>query len=128
MNKKMRELLSKIEELNKDARKALDDKEVDKSISLLDDIDALKKEYEAEKRLYEAEKEKVPEEPVKKKEQESSEKAFAAAARSGFQVEKDMSEGVKTSGGYTVPQDIQTKINLLRETNDSLQNMPVVSQ
>ena len=34
-----------------------------------------------------------------------------------------MSEGVAEDGGYTVPQDIQTKINELRESKDALQNL-----
>lgn len=45
-------------------------------------------------------------------------KEFADAARNGFQ--NSMSEGSKADGGYTVPEDIQTKINEYRETQASL--------
>ncbi len=51
-------------------------------------------------------------------------KAFAAAARAGFPVEKAagdyMSEGVDPDGGYTVPEDIVNRILRLRETRESL--------
>lgn len=51
-------------------------------------------------------------------------KAFAAAARNGFRVDKAagdmMSEGVDADGGYTVPEDISTKIINLREAKESL--------
>lgn len=51
-------------------------------------------------------------------------KNLAAAARKGFKVEKAagdmMSEGVDADGGYTVPEDIVTKIINLREAKESL--------
>lgn len=51
-------------------------------------------------------------------------KAFAAAARAGFPVDKAaggvMSEGVDADGGYTVPSDIVTKIITLRDSRESL--------
>lgn len=48
-------------------------------------------------------------------------KAFADAARAGF---KNLaSEGVPSDGGYTVPQDIQTKINQYKEAEFSLQSL-----
>lgn len=43
---------------------------------------------------------------------------FANAARAGFK--NSMSEGSKTDGGYTVPEDIQTKINEYRGAKASL--------
>lgn len=49
---------------------------------------------------------------------------LAAAARKGFRVEKAagdmMSEGVDADGGYTVPEDIVTRILKLREARESL--------
>lgn len=54
-------------------------------------------------------------------------KSFAAAARSGFRVDKSedapagyMREGGDSDGGYTVPSDIVTKIIALRESKESL--------
>lgn len=120
MNKKMRELLTKIEAKTLEAKEARDKNETDKAVSILDEIDALKKEYDVEKRLMEEEK---PEEPEKKAAPVDSVKAFANAARSGF---KGMNEGTPAQGGYTVPEDIETKINHYRENGDSLQTLITV--
>lgn len=47
-------------------------------------------------------------------------KAFAAAARSGFAVAKDLNEGGGEDGGYTVPEDIVTRVETLRDATASL--------
>lgn len=49
--------------------------------------------------------------------QTDSEKAFAAAARAGF---KGLSEGVLEDGGYTVPEDISTRIEKFRDAKAHL--------
>lgn len=46
------------------------------------------------------------------------EKEFADAARRGFR--NSMNEGTASEGGYTVPEDIQTRINTYREAKASL--------
>lgn len=120
MNKKMRELLTKIEAKTLEAKEARDKGETDKAATILDNIDDLKKEYDVEKRLMEEEK---PEEPEKKAAPVDAVKAFASAARSGF---KGMNEGTPAQGGYTVPEDIETKINHYRENGDALQNLITV--
>ena len=131
MNKRMRELLAKIEAKQKEARSYMDgeNKDVTKATALLDECDSLKAEYEAEKRLFEAEKAEVEPEAEKKveeKKQTDSVKAFAEAARNGFQ--KDMSEGSNTDGGYTVPEDIVTQIEKYRDAKGSLrQHVRVIS-
>lgn len=123
MNKRMRELLAMIEAKQKEARSYMDgeNKDVTKATALLDECDSLKAEYEAEKRLFEAEKAEVETEAEKKveeKKETDSVKAFAEAARNGFQ--KDMSEGSGPDGGYTVPEDIVTKIEHYRDAKASL--------
>ena len=121
MNKKMRELLTKIEAKTLEAKEARDKGETEKAMTLLNEMDDMKKEFEVEKRLMEEEK---PEEPeAKKAAPVDAVKAFADAARSGF---KAMNEGTPAQGGYTVPEDIETKINHLRENGDSLQSLITV--
>lgn len=56
--------------------------------------------------------------PVVPKTQDTVEAKFADAARHGFR--NVMTEGVPADGGYTVPEDIQTKINKLREATFNL--------
>ena len=53
--------------------------------------------------------------PVQNKDPE---KEFADAARRGFR--NSMNEGTPAEGGYTVPEDIQTRINTYREAKASL--------
>lgn len=125
MNKKMRELLAKIEAKQTEARSYMDgeNKDVNKAIALLDECDSLKAEFEAEKRLFEAEKADVAPEAEKKaeeKKQTDSVKAFADAARHGFT--KDMAEGVAADGGYIVPEDIVTRIERYRDAKASLRD------
>lgn len=123
MNKRMRELLVKLEAKQLEARSFMEgeNKDVTKATALLDECDSLKAEYEAEKRLFEMEKAEVKPEAEKKaeeKKQGDSVKAFAEAARNGFQ--KDMSEGSAADGGYTVPEDIVTRIERYRDAKASL--------
>ena len=47
---------------------------------------------------------------------------FAEAARHGFYT-NTMSEGTKADGGYTVPEDIQTKINQYKKATFSLESL-----
>ena len=125
MNKKMRELLSKIDEKTLQAKAFMDgeNKDVNKATELLNEVDTLKAEYEAEKRLFEMEKENNTPTVEEEKEVKSNDsmKAFAQAARMGFPKEVGkMSEGVAADGGYTVPEDVQTKINEYRTAKASL--------
>ena len=100
-----------------------ENKDVAKATALLDEADKLQAEYEAEKRLYEAEKAEVSdeaEEKAEKKKTGNAEKAFADAARTGF---KDLSEGSAADGGYTVPEDVVTRIEKYRDAKASLRQL-----
>jgi len=135
MNKKMRELLAKIEAkqaLAKGYTEEGENKDIEKAKAILNEIKALKEEYEVEKELFENEKEanKINEEEAKEVietienqregQKENSTKAFATAVKT--MVNKVMNEGAPESGGYTVPEDIVTKIEKLRETEESLRD------
>ena len=140
MNKKMRELLAKIENKQNLAKGYMEgeNKDVAKAKEILDEIKLLKEEYEVEKAIFESEKEtnKLNETDTKEvtkaidnqKEEvkEDSTKAFAKAVRT--MVNKVLNEGVAESGGYTVPEDIQTKIERLRETKESLRDLITVKK
>ena len=55
--------------------------------------------------------------------------AFAEAARAGFSnAYTGGSEGVKEDGGYTVPEDIKTKINMYKEDRFSLKSLVSVEK
>ena len=131
MNKKMRELLAKIAQKRMNARDCMDgeNKDLEKAAALMDEADELQKEYDLEKRLYENEKEEnTPSEEEAKeekatKEQKDNIKAVAEAIRN---VAKTLNEGTGTEGGYTVPNDIVTKIQELREAKSSLEDYVTV--
>ena len=128
MNKKMRELMTQIQAKTAEAKGFMDgeNKDVAKANELLDQVEALKSEYETEKRLYEMEKEvntpseKEIEDKKKENEEKDSVSKFAEDARNGFKADKAMNEGTATDGGYTVPEDIQTRINKYRDSKKSL--------
>lgn len=124
MNKKMRELLAQIEEKTTKAKVYLEDGDTEKANAALDEARKLKEQYEAEKRLYEMTKEtntpsdKELEVQKQQKQEISSEKAFADAARNGFKT--TMTEGTNADGGYTVPEDIRTRVESYRDSKESL--------
>lgn len=128
MNKKMRELLEKIK-----AKKAMADsfmeegenKDIEKAKSLLAEAKKLQEEFEVEQAAYELEKSLgVPEPkavvPAKDKTVEEHEK-FAKAIRS-FISGKGLVEGTGADGGFTVPEDISTRIEKYPEVEYSLLN------
>ena len=129
MNRKMRELLATIEEKTKEARGYMDgeNKDVAKASALLDEIADLKKEFETEKKLYELEKDdQIPEAKAQGTKQvksaEESLKAFGRAAKARFKTndyDGTLNESVSADGGYTVPEDILTRVETLREAEFS---------
>lgn len=129
MNKKMRELLAKITQKRMMAKGFMEDgenKDLEKAATLMDEADELQKEYDLEARMYAAEKkDNTPsEEDIQKdkaeKEEKNSIKAVADAIRA---VAKTMNEGTGTDGGYTVPEDVETRIRELREAKFSLEQL-----
>ena len=134
MNKKMRELLRKIEEKRALAQGYTEgeNKDLEKAKQILDEIDKLQEEYEVEKRLFEAEKEaeKLSDEDIAKvekaiedkkenkgKKEENSIEKFAKQIRN---IAKGLNEGTPADGGYTVPEDISTLVEQRREAKASL--------
>lgn len=128
MNKKMREILAKIQEKTAEAKSFMaegENKDVAKATALMDEVDVLKAEFETEKRIYEAEKaEGAPsDEMIETKAAEKAVDAvekFGRDARAGFRLDKTMNEGTAVDGGYTVPEDIVTKIETYRDSKFSL--------
>jgi HK97 family phage major capsid protein len=119
LNKKMKDLREQINTKTSQAKAFLADgegKDVDKATQLLNEADALEKEYDAEKRLFEREQEeakKLSGEQLGEKKRAEITSKFASTVRG--MVRKDgtvtaMTEGVAADGGYTVPEDISTKI------------------
>lgn len=127
MNEKMKNLKAKMASLLAAAKGYMEgeEKDIEKANAKMAEYNSAKAEYEAEKAIYEAEKEdakkavdEANKEDPKKTVKTDAVAKFAAAARAGFR--KDMSEGTAADGGYTVPQDIVTRIEELRDAKYSL--------
>lgn len=129
MNKKMRDILSKIQTKTAEAKAFMDgeNKDIDKANAIMDEVDTLQAEYEAEKRVYEADKMSgvqsatpvEPTEPTKSKSDESDAMKFAKAIRQF--VKKGLVEGVDEDGGYTVPDDVSTRVEHYKDVDYSLE-------
>lgn len=123
MNKKMREIMAKIQEKTALAKSFMtegENKDVEKATALMDEVDVLKAEYETEKRIYEAEKNEGVDnadahsgDGQEKDVELSGEQIIAKEVRSIMtrRADKDLQESVEADGGYTVPEDIVTKVN-----------------
>lgn len=136
MNKKMREILAKIQAKTAEAKSLMDgeNKDIEKANALLDEVDALQKEFEAEKRIFEAEKmtgaqSATPAEPKTDNKEVKTVSAiakFGQDAKAGFKLDKSMNEGTGLDGGYTVPEDVVTKIEEYRDAKKSLLSLVTV--
>lgn len=122
MNKRMREILAEIEAKTAEAKSFMsgENKDVAKANECMDKVAELKSEYETEKRIYEAEKATGIEgadphagtgDPEVK--ELTGEQIVAKEVRSIMTrvADKDLVESVDADGGYTVPEDIVTKVN-----------------
>ncbi len=129
------DLIAKINELNvliaaatEAAKKYLaeETKDVEKATQEINKAETLEKEKALYEKLVEREKEaasaKIAENPITT----SSEKAFADAFRAGFPVKKTANETTAADGGYTVPEDIRTKVEQYRDAKFSLRQLVTV--
>ena len=131
------ELLNKIKAKKTEVSDALRANDLAKAEAGKKELDDLQKEYEM---ALEIEAEDVTNElplpvpsglnPVNPEAQKDSTAEFANMARHGFT--NMMTEGTKASGGYTVPDDIQTRIETYRDAVFSLRKLvsiePVTTQ
>ena len=127
MNKEMRELLAKIQAKTAEAKGLMEgeNKEVEKANALMDEVEALQKEFDLAKKIYEQEKANGAQSatvPVEPQGQEPEVKELSADEIVAKEVraimkpakyanDKGLVESVDADGGYTVPEDIQTRVN-----------------
>ena len=122
MNKKLLELLDKINGKKAEIKNLVDQGKIEEAKNAKEELKTLQDEFDILKDLEDGDFQNMTQqvktgaaEPVQKKD---SVKEFADAARSGFR--NIMKEGTPAEGGYTVPEDIQTRINTYREARASL--------
>lgn len=130
MNKKLLELLNRIQEKKKSIKNLAEAGKLEDAANEKEELKKLQQKFDILKDLEDTEDEKLkdlakdgekvpmnptPEGPV------DHVKEFANAARNGFKnVATSMTEGTGANGGYTVPEDIQTRINKYRDAEFSL--------
>lgn len=120
MNKKMRELKAQMEVLNEEATKLFEAKDLEGAESKLAEIENLEREYKVASKLFADEKEEVADDVVEKAKVVDKVKAFAEGIK---KVRNSMNETTGTDGGYTVPEDVSTDIEHLREAKFSLEQL-----
>lgn len=124
MNKKMRELQTEILKKTNAAQALMEEetKDVTKANSLLDEADALQKEFDTLARLEKKIKAEVPEMPVIAKKEEVSgfqvlNKLFSHQTLTDTE-KSSLISGTSAENGenYLIPQDVKLEINELRKT------------
>lgn len=124
MNKKLLELLDSINEKKALVQNLVADGKLEEARSEKEQLMELQNKFDILKDIEDEEainmQQRAAENTAKPVEEKNSVKEFANAARNGFRVNNSMNEGTPEEGGYTVPEDIQTKINEYRTARASL--------
>lgn len=124
MSKELLEILDKINDKKAEVKKLAEENKLEEAKKAKEELKELQAKFDLLKDLEDGEtgalEDKQKNGKIKKAEDKDSVKEFADAARKKFKVENVMKEGVLEEGGYTVPEDIQTKINKRRESKASL--------
>lgn len=124
MNKKLLELLNKINAKKLEVKNLVDEGRLEDARVAKDELISMQNQFELLKDLDDEvtdQMQQINEETAMQAEDAvNSIHEFANAARRGFRVINSMNEGTPADGGYTVPEDIQTRINTYREARASL--------
>lgn len=120
MNKKMREIKTQIENLHEEATKLFEAKDMDGAENKLNEIENLEKEYKVAERLFKNQKNEVDDNVVMNNKKYDKIKNFVSNIK---RISNSMNEGTGTEGGYTVPEDVSTDIEHLREAKFSLEQL-----
>lgn len=125
MNKKLLALLGSINNKKIEVKNLVDQGNLEEARAAKEELKNLQQQFDLLKDLEDDDIIQVRQNlqtgaavPVQDK---NPEKEFADAARRGFR--NSMNEGTAAEGGYTVPEDIQTRINTWREAKASLINL-----
>lgn len=122
MNKKLLELLDKINAAKENVKNLADAGKLAEAKAAKNELQELQDKFDILKDIEDTIPDPKNLTPIKPKEN-SVIAEFANAARNGFRIVNKMNEGTPADGGYTVPEDIQTKIETYRETSFSLQDL-----
>lgn len=120
MDKKMRELLAKIEEKQTAAKGFLESKDTEKAQACMKEIDDLQKQYEIAEKLFKAEQSKVPDNSAEEEKKTDGFNVISKMLRkkSLTETEKALITGTNAANGegYLIPEDVDLAIRELRKT------------
>ena len=128
MNKKMRELQQQIIAKTKEAQSFMDgeNKDLEKAEALLNEVDALQKEFDLEKRMEDAKKAGVPETPAEPKKASGFKALAKLFSRKPLTDEEKAlitGEGAADGENLLIPEDVKVEINELRKTYKSAKHL-----
>ncbi len=127
MNKNLKDLLDEINAKKESVQNLVAEDKIEDAKTAKEELIALQNKFDLLKDIEEEEPVMENVTPViEQTENKNAVSAFIAAARAGFPMQNaysGASEGVDANGGYTVPEDIQTKINKYREAHFSLASL-----
>ena len=123
MNKKLLELLDSINAKKAEVKNLAEAGKLEEAKATKEELKNLQAQFDLLKDLDDGDVTNAAQVPgaVAPVNNKNSEKEFADAARRGFR--NAMNEGTASEGGYTVPEDIQTRINTYREAKASLMDL-----
>lgn len=129
MNKGLRELLNQINNKKAEAKRLANENKIEEAKAAKEELVNLQAKFDVlcdlEDEAEEEIKNKIENGEAKEVTNKETDvvKEFANAARQGFKIRNDMSSSSDVDGGYTVPKDIQTKINKYKEAKKSLKDL-----
>lgn len=129
MNEKLKKLLNQINAKKKEIQDLIGEDKLEEAKKAKEELDDLQAKFDILKDVVDKEEEVQKErKPVVAKDDAIAK--FAAAARRGFRnaATDAANEGTAADGGYTVPEDIQTKINEYKEANFSMADIVTVEK
>lgn len=127
MNKKLLELLNQINEKKTEVKNLVDANKLEDAKAAKEELKNLQEQFDILKDVMDPDGDGTVPETVNTvkvpiKEPKDSTAEFANAARRGFR-NATMVEGTPADGGYTVPEDIQTRINEYRDAKFSFSKL-----
>lgn len=129
MNKELRDLLNQINAKKAEAKRLANENKIEEAKVAKEELINLQAKFDV---LYDLEDEAEEEMKNNIEKGEAKEvtnkkhdaiKEFANAARQGFKASGTMTEGTPADGGYTVPEDILTRINTYKDAKKSLKDL-----
>lgn len=117
MDKRLQDMLSDINNKKIAIQNAIENDDLESAKTMKEELDTMQSKFDMMESVIDA----APAAPVKPVVEANPIHEFAEAARHHFK--NTMNEGTGSAGGYTVPQDILTRINKYKEAKFSLKDL-----